>query len=197
MSLSAEQIKKDYETFRGLCGKCGEDRSEKILKMVDELEERIIECPASTKDEFHLATMGGWLNHSLRCLSFLLKLTKTFEVEFPKESLIISGIFHDANKLGTPTQPYYIPETEDWRIRKGYTYKINSEIRFMDAGQRGLYLLQHYGIQLKEDEYLAILLNDGCSLPANASYSLKEPELAVLVHFADKWSCLFEKKNNL
>ena len=51
MSLSAEQIKKDYETFRGLCGKCGEDRSEKILKMVDELEERIIECPASTKDE--------------------------------------------------------------------------------------------------------------------------------------------------
>jgi len=131
-------------------------------------------------------------------LSNVLKLTKTFDLQFSKESLIISSLLHDSNKYGSVQNPYYVPETEDWRLRKGYNYKINPKLEnWFASGHRGLFLLQYFGVKLTEEEWLAILLNDGTEVDENRVYTFKEPKLAIIVHMADRWACQIEKDLNL
>src|SRR3990167_3793491 len=116
MSLSAEQIKKNWEIYRGLCNKLGE-RTENINKMLDHFEERMVVCPASSK--YHCSFCGGLIDHSLRVCSNLLKLNKTFELNLPKESMILCSLWHDGGKIGNLNEDNYIPTEEDWKLRRG------------------------------------------------------------------------------
>ena len=54
-------------------------------------------------------------------------------------------------------------------------------------------MLQKHGIELTSDEHLAIRLNDGQYDETNKSYRMKEPELALLLHWADMWATKMEK----
>jgi len=49
-----EQIEKEHETFRKLLNQTG-DRAPAINKMMDHLGDRVWECPASSRDIFHLS----------------------------------------------------------------------------------------------------------------------------------------------
>jgi hypothetical protein len=54
-------------------------------------------------------------------------------------------------------------------------------------------LCQHFGLKLTQEEFLAIMLNDGQYAAENAPYKLKEPRLADAVHMADLISTKQEK----
>jgi hypothetical protein len=117
----------------------------------------------------------------------------------PKDSLIIGCLFHDIGKLGLPENDgtfvdYYVPQDSDWhRDKLGEMYKYNKDMTHMKTPQRSVFVCQHYGLHLKTDEYLAILLNDGYVLDENKSYCLKEPLLAHVVMVADYLSTRQEK----
>lgn len=196
--LSAEQILENFNKFRSLCEQTGE-RASAAVKMVDSLGEALIMCPASSKLSFHNCMPGGLVEHSLRVLRNALTLCKSFNWELSKESLILGSLFHDLGKVGTVDSdgnviPYYIPQDSDWhRDRLGEMYKHNPDIAYMTVPQRGVWLCQHYGLQLSHDEYLAIILNDGWVLQENKPYCLKEPLLAHVVMTADYISTYQEK----
>ena len=90
---------------------------------------------------------------------------------------------------------YYLEQQSDWHRERGMLYTYNRDIQYMTSAQRGLYLMQYFGVHLTSDEYLAILLNDGMYTDDNKAYGMKEPTLAVLVHHADRMACQFEKNN--
>lgn len=188
--LSAEKIQSNFETFRSFCEKT-EDRSAAVLHMVDTLADKLATCPASGRKDFHLAIPGGLVDHSLRVLNTAVKLTKSFGWNIPKDSLVISCLFHDIGKVGTYNEKgeffdYYVPQTSDWhRDKLGEYFVISDKIPFMTTRQRSLFLMQHFGIKLSHEEYLAILLNDGYVLDENKQYCLKEPLLAHVVMTAD------------
>lgn len=183
--LTAEEINQNWSKFRGLCEKLG-DRSADVLKMVDALDERLSICPASSKVHFHSAFPGGLVDHSLRVLKNGLRIKQAFELDLPKESLIIGCLFHDLGKIGDHEQDNYVPQTDNWKREKyGEEYTYNKDLPFMAVPQRGLFLFQHFGIKLTHDETMAILLNDGQYAEENRSYRLKEPVLADVVHMAD------------
>jgi hypothetical protein len=198
MTLTAEQIEQNYNKFRSLCEKLG-DRSEAALKFVDEMGERLALCPASSRKDYHLAEPGGLVDHSLRVLQNALTYSRGFGWSLPKDSLIIGCLFHDIGKLGVPSNDgnfvdYYIPQDSDWHREKlGEMYKYNKDMMHMKTPQRSVFLCQYYGLHLKTDEYLAILLNDGFVLDENKSYCLKEPLLAHVVMVADYISTRQEK----
>jgi len=198
MTLTAEQIEQNYNKFRSLCEKLG-DRSEFALRLVDSLGEKLALCPASSRMDYHLAIPGGLVDHSLRVLQNALLYTKTFDWSIPKDSLIIACLFHDIGKLGLPDNngnfvDYYVPQESDWHREKlGEMYKHNKELAYMKTPQRSVFLCQYFGLSLKTNEYLAILLNDGFSLDDNKSYCLKEPLLAHVVMNADYISTRQEK----
>lgn len=198
MTLTAEQIEQNYNKFRSLCEKLG-DRSLPAIRLVDELGEKLALCPASSRYDYHLAVPGGLVDHSLRVLQNALTYSKSFGWSLPKDSLIVTSLFHDIGKLGLPNpdgtfSDYYLPQDSDWHREKlGEMYKYNKDMTHMKTPQRSVFMCQHYGLHLKTDEYLAILLNDGFVLDENKSYCLKEPLLAHVVMVADYISTRQEK----
>ena len=134
---------------------------------------------------------------SLRVLSFVSKLVGVYDLgnKISRESMILSSLFHDWGKVGGLDGDYYLEQQSDWHRERGMLYTHNRDIQYMTTAQRGLYLMQHFGIHLTSDEYLAILLNDGMYPDDNKIYAMKEPTLAVLVHHADRMACQFEKNN--
>lgn len=191
--LTPEEIEQNWNKFRALCEKLGE-RSAAALTMVDSLSERLALCPASAKRDFHCAFPGGLVDHSLRVLGNAMKIVKAFDWKVPKDSLIISTLFHDLGKIGDHENDYYLPQTDSWRIEKmGEEYVINQNLTYMSVPARGVFLTQHFGLKLTQDETLAILLNDGFVIEENKKYCLKEPLLAHIVMTADYISTMQEK----
>ena len=187
-----EQVKRNYEKFRNLCALLG-DRSEAVLKMVDELGDRLAMCPASSKTSYHNAMCGGLVEHSLRVLSYAKKLNETLKLDVNKESLIISCLMHDLGKVGDLDQERYLPQDNSYYYQRGNVYRINEDLTLRTTDTT-LFLLQHYGVALTEDEFMAIKLADGRYDRANESYGLDIPDIAMLVHHADVWATKQEKK---
>jgi hypothetical protein len=195
MTLSPEEITSNFEKFRSFMEKLG-DRSEAALRLVDSLGERLAVCPASSRKEYHAAWAGGLVDHSLRVLQNALKICKTFNYDIPKESLIIGSLLHDLGKVGDHEKDYYLPQTDGWRADKlGEMYKHNRDLQYMTVPDRGVWLCQHFGLRLTQEEFLSIKLNDGQYADENAPYKMKEPTLAVVVHMADLLATREEKEN--
>lgn len=198
MALEPEEIVKNFETFRSLCEKVG-DRSAAVLAMVDALGESLALCPASSRTQFHSAYAGGLTSHSLRVLKNARTIVKAhgWEEKISRESLILSCLFHDIGKVGMEIDgkivDFYLPNDSDWHVKRGEVYKINEALPFMTTQHRSMFLLQHYGIKLSKDEYLAIMLNDGFILVENKPYALKEPLLAHVIMTADYQATMAEK----
>mgnify|MGYP003394876785 CR=1 FL=1 len=185
------RIESNWKTFEKWCDQLG-DRKDIVKEMVDHFAERACMAPASSRLEFHNSFPGGFIDHSLRVVKFTVELAATFKVKIPKESLIISSLFHDWGKIGTLEDDYYLKQESDWHRKRGQFYVNNSKIKMPNA-QLGLFNMNQFGVKLSEEEYMAILLNDGQYAEANRPYAMKEPKLALLVHMADRWSSQCEK----
>jgi Predicted HD-superfamily hydrolase len=195
--LTPEQIVENFNKFRSLCEKTG-DRAPALLKMIDELGERLAMCPASAKKDYHGAYAGGLCDHSLRVLSNLLVLNKSFNWNLPKDSMIIAALCHDIGKVGLPgpdaKDDFYIPQTDKWRVEKmGEEYTYNDSIAYMTTPDRSMFMMQYYGIQLTVDEWLSIKLNDGMILPENKPYGLKMSPLVYAIQTVDYIATMSEK----
>ena len=73
--LTAEQIQDNYKQLLNtvqlyITG----DRKDKVLKMYNELEDRISMAPASAKEHYHNAMLGGYIDHILRVVDLSLKV---------------------------------------------------------------------------------------------------------------------------
>ena len=154
-------------------------------------------APASTKEEHHSAFPGGLADHSLRVTRHLRNLAKTLCPDrFKTETLDFVGLFHDLGKTGDMIVPYYKMlegPKHSWKRERGEFYETNKECIYMPTQERALFILQNYEIVLTAGEYLAIRLHDGQYDPSNVKYSMKEPDLALLIHFADRWATAQEK----
>ena len=197
--MSVDRIEENWNTFTKICEKSGE-RSELISEMLGDLGERACISPASGRKDYHCAYPGGLVEHSLRVFSNARKLVSTFEYfsDIPLESIVISCLFHDWGKVGEPGKTgldYYVDQESDWHREKlGEFYKLNKDITYMKNSLRSIFLLQHYGITLSEDEFLAIYLNDGPVDEKNRPYTMKEPRLVVLVQQSDFLATKMEKE---
>lgn len=198
MSLTPEEIAENFEKYRSFLEKIG-DRSSAAIGMVDSLGEQLALCPGSAKKEYHAAYPGGLVQHSLRVLSNALKLVKAYNWNIPKESLIVSCLFHDIGKVGLANDDqsvtdFYVPQDSEWhRDKLGELYKYNKNIQYMTTPQRSVHMCQQFGLRLNTDEYLSILLNDGFVLDENKPYCLKISPLVYAVITADYISTMQEK----
>ena len=197
MSLTAEEIEENFIKFRSLCEKLG-DRSTAALTLVDGLGEHLAMCPASSKTDFHNAFPGGLVDHSLRVLGNAMKMLKAFGWNVPRDSLIISALFHDIGKVGLPNpdgtiSDFYVPGDAWRRDKLGEMYAYNPKQQYMTTRERSMYVCQHYGLTLKSDEYLSILLNDGFIVDENKHYGLKIEPLVYTIMTADYIATMQEK----
>lgn len=195
MTLTPEQIKDNFDKFRGFIENLG-DRAENALALVDHLGERLALCPASARKEYHLAIPGGLVDHSLRVMHNAMKISKSFftSSNISTESIVLASLLHDIGKCGSEDHDNYLPQESEWHREKcGEFYVTNKEIPFMPHSHRSVYLLQKFNVNLTQDEYVAILTHDGMSLDQNKAYNMKQPILAVIVSMADMIATMQEK----
>jgi len=175
----------DYEMFRSLCEKLGH-RSKAAAELLSHIEERLVTCPSSERNEYFNSFPGGLLDHALKILDASYKLVKAHDAKLPRESIILCSLFCLIGKVGDEEKDLYLPQDNDWRRNNlGENYKFNPELRHMRATHRSLYLLQKFGIDLTQEEWLAILLADGLTDDTRL-YSMKEPTLALVISSANK-----------
>lgn len=195
--MGTQQTEKDPDSVSlvtKLLEKLPEPRKTLVKKMFDDIGETYFTAPASSRDEYHSCYAGGLARHSLNVVSNLKKLADALcPGRFDTPTLIFVGLFHDLGKVGDSVEEYYLPNKSDWHVKKGMLYEINKDCIYMPTSERGLYILQKYGIEVSSDEYIAIRLNDGQYVRENEPYRMKEPDLALLVHWADLWSTKQEK----
>jgi hypothetical protein len=197
-----EKIQKDYQTFMDYIN--ADPRAEKLNVMYGHLEDELMVAPASGKTHFHNAFPGGYLDHVLRVTETALKvagLYKTMEgdINFTKQELIFAALHHDLGKLGHPEEgPYYVEQDSDWHRKRGEMYRQNESIQYFKAPERGLFLLQKYGIEITQNEWLGIKLSDGIYDEGNKSYLINfapyamKTNLPYIIHWADHMSSRVE-----
>jgi hypothetical protein len=197
--ISEEQVVKNIETVKKLIETFDKsekkDRVNRVKAMMDgPIGQEFFTAPASQKEDWHNCFPGGLCDHSLRVVSYLMKISSTLcPGKFDPGTLVFVGMFHDLRKVGDGVEPYYVPNSSDWHRKQGNLYEVNKHCVFMPVQERSLYILQNNGIELTSDEYLAIRLHDGQYDETNKRYALHEPDLALLIHFADRWAMAVEK----
>ena len=204
--LSAEQIQKNWKIhlkivdtyFSGI-------RKEKIQQLYNDFEEIIVLSPASSKDSYHNAFPGGYIDHVNRVIRNSFKVLELWnQLEIPvdvtTEELVFSAMFHDLGKLGTVEYPGYLKQDDDWRRNKlGEIYKVNINNNFMLIQDRSLYTLQKYEIKMNEVEYLTIKTHDGLYDDTNKPYLISynpdsklRSNLPYILHQADFMAYKYE-----
>ena len=199
MKLTAEQIQSNWELFIGYINTyIPEPRQSKLLKFYKKHEEEILMMPASHKKAYHNAFPGGYIDHVNRVIEGALEINKVWcnfgaEQNYTIEELVFSAINHDLGKMGDEDNYSHLPSQDEWRKKNlGEMYTFNKKLSYMSVPDRGLRLLVNNGIDVSENEWLAIKLHDGLYDPANEPY-LKNymPELkprtslVFILHQAD------------
>ena len=174
------------------------NRREKLLNMYHYFEDRMCIAPASGKEHYHNAHVGGYVEHVLHVIDCAVKLKKLWEdseaiINFSDEELIFAAMHHDLGKVGDMDKDYYVPQDSEWhRKNRGEIFTHNGELSYMTVTDRAIFLLGHFQIPMSENEYIGLRLTDGLYEEANKSYymsynkdfSLKS-NIAYVLHQAD------------
>ena len=197
--LTAEQIQKNWEQLRNLITNTFEgERLEKLNTMYDYFEDRMCLAPASGKEHFHNAHIGGYVEHVLHVVDCALKITNLWssenaKINFTTEEVIFAAMHHDLGKVGDLENDYYIPQESEWhRKNQGAIFTHNPKLQYMTVTDRAIFLLSHFGVKYSEKEYIGLRLTDGLYEEGNKSYymsynkdwSLKS-NIAYVLHQAD------------
>ena len=196
-----EKAQKNLEKFNAYLET--DERFEKLQVMYKALGDQLITAPASGKVQFHNAFPGGYLDHIVNVADAAIAIATTYkklggEIDFTKQELVFSALHHDLGKLGSEDGPYYLDQDSDWHRKRGELYKHNDNIQYFKVPERGLFMLQKYGIEVTQTEWLAIKLSDGLYYEGNKSYlanstpGAMKTNLPYIIHWADHMASRIE-----
>lgn len=211
-NLSEADIQSNYNEFIEFITtsfKHNGERLEKLLHMYseNELGLRAAIAPASANLNFHLAHVGGYIQHIMNVVNNSKYYGMLYQkaggtIDYTEEERIFAALHHDLGKLGDHEgNPYYLPQDDDWaKKKKNEVFKHNPKLQWMDVTDRALFLLQHYKIETTWKETLGIKLADGIYNESSKKYyivynpdnSLKT-SLPYVIHGADFLSCNTER----
>ena len=157
-----------------------------IARMFEDLGDRILMCPAEPRNDSPGCEPAGLIQQAITVAKGMKRINDAFEMGATTESILVVGLLHEIGKVGNLDESYFIPEEESWRREKlGAFYKPNERLGRTTIPERSLFLLQHYGVKLTEEEFMAIR---GPSRPPDWVESrlapTAEPTLTILLRSA-------------
>ena len=197
--LQAKQIEQNWNSLIQIIeDNFSGERKENLLKMYEHFKDRMMFAPASSKEHFHNAFPGGYVEHVLNITNAVKKVYQTWKecgahINFTEEEMMFATIHHDLGKVGDIDKEYYIPNESEWhRKNQGKIYTHNPDLQYMNVADRSMWLLQYFGIKINKSEYLGIKLADGMYDEANKSYYMSfnpdfelQSNLPHIIHQAD------------
>ena len=206
--LSAEQTTANLERFKSLVKEhfsTDEERIFKLNKLIDHFEDRLLLAPASSKEHYHGSHPGGYLEHCLNVYDIAMDMAKTWSkyskaIDYTLDEVAFIALFHDLGKLGDLEEEFYKPQDNDWRkMNMGEIYKINPKVVNMNGADRSLFTIQHFGIQLTQNEWITIRIHEGLYDEGNETYlktmfkdNILKSHLPHLIHHSDMMASRIE-----
>jgi hypothetical protein len=173
-------------------------RREKLISLYNEMQEHMIMAPAAINNNNHNCFPGGYVDHIIRVVHGCIQLNKIWlsigaHKNFTDEEMVFAALNHDLGKLGTPEVHGCDINDNDWEVQKlSKFYKYNTELPFFTVPDRTLFILQSKGIEVSQNEFLAIKLHDGLYEEGNKAYligyqleSRLRTYLPLVLHQAD------------
>ena len=177
--LDVETIESNWKKFEKLCVRLCDSNLDNLLEA---LGERIVMCPAESRTDQYGYYPGGLVEHALDVTIAMRTLSNAFDMDIPVSSILKVGLLHDLGKVGGLVEDRFVEQDSDWHREKlGQNYKFNESLRKMSVSHRTLFLLQHFGVSLAEDEWLAIQLAQGSHFEENRFYVGHEPKLGLIL----------------
>ena len=156
-----ETVEKNWENY-ALCLKRA-SASPEMQKLIGKLADAgMAVCPASTKSDLVGSYVGGLVEHSLRTMTYMAKLSSVYGVKdlIDTSTIIKTCLLHDIGKLGVPgvdVMPYYLESKDEWRRNKlGENYSINPDLQHLSVPTMSLMWCSKYGVELTPDEWHAV-----------------------------------------
>ena len=182
-----------------------DNRREKLLNMYQYFEDRMCVAPASGREHFHNAHVGGYVEHVLHVVDCAVQIKELWvknnsTINFTDEELIFAAMHHYLGKVGDMDKDYYVPQESEWhRKNRGEIFNHNSELQYMTVTDRAIFLLNQFGIKMTEWEYVGLRLTDGLYEEANKSYYISynkdwalKSNIAYILHQADSMATHIE-----
>ena len=207
--LQANQIEENWDSLIKLIeDNFNGERKENLLKMYNHLKDRMMFAPASSKEHFHNAFPGGYVDHVLNITRAVKSVYQTWKdhgahINFTEEEMIFATLHHDLGKVGDDEMDYYIPNESEWhRKNQGKIYTPNPKLQFMNISDRSLWLLQKFNVKLNQTEYIGLKLADGMYEEGNKQYYMSftpdfelQTNLPHIIHQADMLASKTERDN--
>ncbi len=182
--LDESSIIKQYEKYTNLLKRTFDEAPAQAL--IDHFEDRLVLCPAGlTNDEGGYP--GALVDRSLRTALRAKQICQSAELPTNPASAVRVALVAELGRLGDlqPERELYLEQTSDWHREKlGQNYKYNEHCSRTTVPHRTLHLLQHFGLRLEQDEWVAVLTFGGLHLPENAFYGNKKNDLVDLLQLA-------------
>lgn len=198
--LQAEQLQANYDELISYIEKYIESpRKEKLVDFYRQYEDRLILLPAAHKEGLHSAFVGGYVFHVLNVIKNAIV---SFDVwgragsdlsKITLDNVVFCALNHDLGKMGTKDEDAVYPSQDEWRKKNmGELYKFNTNLAYMAVPDRSLFLLAQAGIEVTQDEWIAIKNHDGLYNDGNTPYfksfipenRFRTP-LTLIIHEAD------------
>lgn len=145
--------------FKTILKGTGRDGIGKVLEGLDEL--GFYEAPASTR--FHGSYPGGLLQHSLNVYDEAMKIREAqislvpeIEARLPEDSVAIAALLHDVCKAEVYKVVEKFRKDSDGHWEKYKTYGVDYSDFPLGHGEKSVIRLLRWGLEMKEDEILAI-----------------------------------------
>lgn len=151
------RIQDNWLKFMGLVEKVSNDQRRFLLmKLSENLKDRLAVAPCSTRLEFHGAYLGGLVQNNLQVVKLMSELNKVFGAGMSADSIITLGLFHNLGKIGNEDQDLYLVLESDWHRKRGMMFEFNNDLNRIPVPTRSLYWLNKFGVELSEEEIYAI-----------------------------------------
>ena len=177
LELSAEDLLENWNKLLKYIPNYFEgERAENATKMYEHFQDRMMYTPASGREHYHNAFPGGYVMHVINVIECCLKIAKVWEEmgatpDWTEENIVFCAMHHDLGKVGDMEQDYYVPNPSEWhRINQGKIYDFNKNLNYMTVTDRAVFLLAKFGLDMTEQEYLALRLTDGLYEDGNKGY---------------------------
>jgi hypothetical protein len=177
--MNHELILERYEKYFNLLKRVFDP--EKVENMFESLGERIAVCPIS-----NLETEGGQPGSMVEFSLHIAQKAKDFASEHDLvKSAIRVSLVHELGRIGDLEHSLYKEQDSDWHREKlGQTYKFNEECPKMNVSHRTLFLLQHFGIELTQDEWIATLMSHGYDSDDHRFYKPQSHILSSVIQYS-------------
>lgn len=188
--FDAETLGELQKRFWGICHeKLSHRLPEEFIEWLQETD--FFSAPASRC--YHMDCEGGLLAHSLNVYDRLCDMVTAGDVleGYYEETIAIVALFHDLCKINTYQPGFRNQKQPDGTWAKVPTYTFRKNDLPMGHGEKSVYLLLKHGVQLTDEEALAIRWHMGAYDNAvkggsrDMNEALSKSALALAIQQAD------------